>query len=593
MIRLELVDGNGTSVASTELEASRINENGITLFMPGGSSESLNANRIVETNGEAGRSGSIKIEKNKPYTFRLSASGLQSDGEIEIVLSSSAQAGDIGTSDAVIDGQQLNGSCLNMYVTNRVYSYKTIALFLFMILMTLVFVLLPFEKIDAGISKRTGKDEAVFSTWITRAMFMLAPFVAYFIIQKYAEFGLKEFLDQLLSEKGILNMLAIGLIWWLIYTVSNRVRISSALTVLAASLFGFTNYMLIQFREYPLMATDIAQLGTALQVADSYVITCDKALLWAILLTALWFVASFAPPGHKGLSVKKRLIPVAILLLWSGTFYLVFFGSSYIEDKGYFVSSFKPQGSYRRNGSALSFVITARNSFVKKPDGYNVEEIEKIANIYTSDKVTDADNVTEHTPNIIIIMNESFSDMAALGEIETSEDYIPFYRSLQENTVRTWMSSSVFGGSTANSEFECLTGFSMRFLPYMSVPFRSIIKEETPSFTDSLKEMGYGGNIAFHPGMRDSYCRDKVYPLLGFDQHISYEDLTDPDKIRDFVSDEYDYSCIEREFEKFRSSNADRPFYMFNVTIQNHGGYYYSTGVVDSGVEILSPDLQY
>lgn len=155
------------------------------------------------------------------------------------------------------------------------------------------------------------------------------------------------------------------------------------------------------------------------------------------------------------------------------------------------------------------------------------------------------------------------------------------------------MASSVFGGSTANSEFECLTGFSMRYLPFQSVPYRSVIRKETPSLATYMKEMGYGGNIAFHPGLQNSYNRNVVYPLLGFDEHVAKEDLDEPDLVRDFVSDEYDYGYVESRYEDFRAKNPDTPFYMFNVTIQNHGGYTFDTGVVDAGVEILSDDARF
>jgi phosphoglycerol transferase MdoB-like AlkP superfamily enzyme len=129
-------------------------------------------------------------------------------------------------------------------------------------------------------------------------------------------------------------------------------------------------------------------------------------------------------------------------------------------------------------------------------------------------------------------------------------------------------------------------------LPYRSVPFRSMIKEKTNSITGTLKDQGYGGIVAFHPGLADSYNRNNVYPLLGFDKVIAYEDLKKPEKIRDYVSDAYDYKVVEDEYEKYRKSGSKKPFFMFNVTIQNHAAYKLRTGRVDAGISITNADQQ-
>ena len=71
-------------------------------------------------------------------------------------------------------------------------------------------------------------------------------------------------------------------------------------------------------------------------------------------------------------------------------------------------------------------------------------------------------------PNMIVIMDEAFSDLAVLGEVKSSEDYMPFIHSLQrgaDNTVTGNLNVSVLGGNTANTEFEFLTGHTMAFLP--------------------------------------------------------------------------------------------------------------------------------
>ena len=104
-------------------------------------------------------------------------------------------------------------------------------------------------------------------------------------------------------------------------------------------------------------------------------------------------------------------------------------------------------------------------------------------------------------PNIIVIMNEAFSDPSVLGDFTTNEDYMPFVHSLldgADNTISGHLNVSVKGGNTANTEFEYLTGASMAFLPYGSIPYQQYVKKETPSMASYLSSLGYY-TIAMHP----------------------------------------------------------------------------------------------
>ena len=44
---------------------------------------------------------------------------------------------------------------------------------------------------------------------------------------------------------------------------------------------------------------------------------------------------------------------------------------------------------------------------------------------------TDSSEKKEELPNIIVAMNESFSDLNVLGDFTTNEDYMPYLHSLQ------------------------------------------------------------------------------------------------------------------------------------------------------------------
>lgn len=200
-------------------------------------------------------------------------------------------------------------------------------------------------------------------------------------------------------------------------------------------------------------------------------------------------------------------------------------------------------------------------------------------------------------PNIICIMNESLSDLSILGDLHTNMDYMPFMHSLKENTIRGNLYVPVNGAGTSNTEFEFLTGNSLAFLPAGANVYQLYIDDELPSLATTLGDLGYS-KTAFHPYYASGWNRPKVYPLMGFEDFVTIEDMIDPkileayqnsdnnvsilqqllkqhypDKdmlLRRYISDDYDFDQIISMYE---AKKKDTPMFLFNVTMQNHGGY--------------------
>ena len=162
--------------------------------------------------------------------------------------------------------------------------------------------------------------------------------------------------------------------------------------------------------------------------------------------------------------------------------------------------------------------------------------------------------------------------MAALGEFECNEDYMPFIHSLQdgaENTITGTLNVSVCGGNTANSEFEFLTGSSMAFLPQGSIPYQQYIKGEIDALPSYLASLGYK-TVGMHPYGASGWERDEVYPWLGFEETMFLADFVGENYIRKYVSDK---SCYDEIISLYEEKNEAEPLFVFNVTMQNHGAY--------------------
>ena len=563
--RVFIKDGN-KNVFESELDGKYIDSRGATYFKNGGDSASLNLNRITDEKVYEGYK-SVRLEKGKEYKLTIEYTDIKADSPVNI-------RGYSGKDKSTF----VRFSFDYLDVSKKLF----IAVVVMMVLL-LVLIWFPYSSFDVS----DGSVEL-----LNILVFILTPIVMLFVMHKISGIGTMEFLERIYKTRALMNLAIIWAFHSLFWFITNRFKAASVLTTISMFGFSFMNYLLLLFRDYPLIASDVFEIKTALSVADSYNITFDKYSMISIIVSAVWLIFILCIRGVKGHGLKTRAAALAVFALFTGGIYYELFKTDIIAEKNWFVSGFKPKASYRRNGYALSFFVTVRGMFVDKPAGYSIEAVRSITGGFESDPAAESAEVSESTPNIIAVMNESFSDLAVMGELDVNTDYMPFYHSLKENTVKGWMHSSIFGGSTADSEFEFLTGNSMYFLPYRSIPFRSMIKTETISLAGTLKDSGYGGITAFHPGTADSYNRNNVYPLLGFDKVMSIDDIGKPEKIRDFVSDDQDYHIVEQEYEEFRKTDAKTPYFMFNVTIQNHGGYALGSGVVDAGIEVEDPELR-
>lgn len=408
--------------------------------------------------------------------------------------------------------------------------------------------------------------------------------------------------DPFQTMKPYVQWLNVALFWFsalFLFGLTGRVSRALGIQTAFCAVYGLANYFVLEFRGAPIQPWDILSIGTAASVADNYEYRLDKDALTAligllVLLAAEFFLrADFYGPFKSRRALKKEaaagsapksdtpertptkrrrvIIARTALCLVTG---LLCFGYTKMLHNEDFVQKklrlydklFTPTTIQFKNGTVTAFLMELQYMSVEKPSGYNEKDArEALASYETA-------GTPANTPNIIVVMNEAFSDPAVLGGFTTNEDYMPFVHSLlrgAEDTVSGLLNVSVKGGNTANTEFEYLTGNSMAFLPYGSIPYQQYIKNETPSMASWLSGFGYR-TVAMHPYRAAGWDRNKVYPLMGFDEMYFQEFYKDSGVIRKYVSDEADYEKIIQIYEQ---KEPGEPLFLFNVTMQNHSSY--------------------
>ena len=149
----------------------------------------------------------------------------------------------------------------------------------------------------------------------------------------------------------------------------------------------------------------------------------------------------------------------------------------------------------------------------------------------------------EEKPDIIVIQCESFFDFTTdLGVENFSEDPLPFFHQLQQNSASGIVYSPVFGGGTSNAEFEVMTGISMANFVEGTNIYAKYINEPMISMGSILRNQGYY-SLVIHPYMESFYSRTKNYQYLGFNRFDSIESMRAADP--DFNERAYSYEGAE------------------------------------------------
>ena len=363
--------------------------------------------------------------------------------------------------------------------------------------------------------------------------------------------------------------LNIAFYYWLflfVFFIAGRTSISMAICVSAIAIIGVGNYFVVMFRSNPIVAWDIYSFETAMGVADNYVFSVDWALAEHIAMFILMLIVGVRTNIRLNKKILRPILTGAMCI--PAYFYISYLWQDNLErNTGLNDTLFNAKYMHSKDGFFVSFILDIHFLQIEEPKNYSDEYALSLLNKQKVEKV----ETPEELPDIIAIMDETFSDPAVLGEFETNKDYMPFVHSILRgevaNTISGYADVSVLGGNTANSEFEFLTGNSMAFFPNGSVPYLQYIRDGISTIVPQLEEYGYT-TYGTHPYRAKGWNREFIYDLMGFDYRYFQGSFPFEDKLRNYVSDEADFKSIL----EWRN-NTEGPFFMFNVTMQNHSNY--------------------
>lgn len=410
--------------------------------------------------------------------------------------------------------------------------------------------------------------------------------VLFFVLVSFAEFAILElFFDiAFVNYEPVIilkNVLIISALNLFLTGIFHHMKPALMISILFFMIVGIANYFVIAFRGYGIVFMDLYAVKTAATLAGSYDYSVNLPFVAAVLADVALFSVCILLPERRHSYRNAKFTLISLLGMSVSALFFFWIDSDIVFFRDVSGLTWDHNIGMKEYGYVLYFTSNAGKATVSEPIGYSVEKVDEILSRYEAET---EGRSSQQNPNLIMIMNESFSDLDVLGRVDTNQEVMPFYKSLSENVIKGYAESSVYGGYTANSEFEFLTGCTKAFLP--GNPYLQYIDNYIPTLIDNLKvQQGYQTAVAIHPYYPSGYNRNRVYPLLGFDEFLSLEDFSQTRLVRDYVGDWEDYEKIE---ELYENKKVGTSLCIFNVTMQNHNPYDDSTYQFENPVKITN-----
>ena len=389
----------------------------------------------------------------------------------------------------------------------------------------------------------------------------------------------------LLLEWALIAFAMLGLFFLFQRRCGGAVVLAIALYVL-----GLAEYFVILFKSMPISPGDLTALSTAAAVAGTgftYTITsfCMLSLAFTVIAIQICTLAAQVAPKRQKGSWRGLVLNLLIAIVCLGgiaahTTLLDYYHTLYIQ-----VYSWRPLESYYRQGFLPSFISGAQTIKPSKPEDYTVSGAKKLiseyAKEYDDNNQTGGSSATrleatkqfdEEKPTVIAVMNETFSDLSIYQNMHADYQGPTYFKSIDDCLSRGRLYVSAYGGGTANTEFEFLTGNSMAYLGSGVYPYTTYDLTDTENLAAQFKSLGYY-TTAMHPNHGTNWNRENVYKDFGFDQFLTINDFQNAETLRGMVTDRATYDKILELLD----TNSN-PQFIFDVTMQNHSGY--DTGLI-------------
>ncbi len=341
---------------------------------------------------------------------------------------------------------------------------------------------------------------------------------------------------------------------------------SIPVTAALTTAWSVGNFYVVKFHGSPLYFSEFANFRTAMNVLGGYSLQWERRITWMLLLGVACCGAGlllrlFRQRGLRFWSLRQFLWSLGAfcgvsLLLWLSLFV-------WQKPKPRETVAWTWRDGVYVYGYPSSIVEDVDRSihYLIQPEGYDAAHLDSL-------KPRTDQSLPAECPDIILIINETFCDLADYMPFSTDVDYLEAFYNLPGAVIGKAAIPHV-GGGTNNTEFEVLTGNSMSLLT-MYAPFNYVsLNRDDTNAARYLKSLGYR-SAALHCEPGSNYSRNRAYPAMGFDQVVMGNEnflCRSYGKRRNLDEDNY------QDMLRVGESLGEGPRFLYLLTFQNHGGW--------------------
>lgn len=403
--------------------------------------------------------------------------------------------------------------------------------------------------------------------WFSLPLQFLLACLINFLIETVSRLSLFEAWDYMTGTPLVFlyNAFMIFATFMIVYLFRRRVFVRILLSVFWLFL-GVCNGYLLTKRVTPFNAQDLKVLSDALELTGNYFNTFELVMIIIGVIAVVFWVVSMWRRGGQYAGKMHRIIALGGV---AAAFGACLWLTDEAIDKRVISNYFGNIAfAYEDYGFPYCFSSSLFNTGINEPAGYSEETMAEISGDGEITKAS-ADRSEEEMPNIMFVQLESFFDPTEVEWLRFSEDPIPNLRKLFSDYSTGYFKVPSVGAGTANTEFEVLTGMSMRFFGPGEYPYKTYAKfNPMESAASALKNLGYGAE-ALHNNGGNFYSRAQVFNNMGFDHYTSKEFMnilqTTP---KGWATDDILVPNIMESMDTTEGQD-----FVFTVSVEGHGEY--------------------
>lgn len=368
----------------------------------------------------------------------------------------------------------------------------------------------------------------------------------------------------------IFSILVYNILYLILMGIYNNSKKAHITLIIFFFIILLISNIKLYYLEEPLFISDLNMLKNSNELLSLikrdllkiFTSNIKNIILILISLTIIIFYSNIFK--YKFINPKKRVISslVGIFLV-----YIIF---SYNTFSNYLYSNilcnvkdYASYVNYKEKYSYFGIITGMYKSYYEKYDFNKYKDVD-LTNVELDNYNQIENNIG--TPNIIVILSESFFDASLLNEnITYDKNITENFNELKNEGYIVNLVSPSYGGMTANVTYQLLTGSNMSIYSNGIIPFVQYFKNEKeyPSLVRELKNNEY--QISEYT-TSDAYNIESSFEKIGFDNYNLINSNNHEKGY--FASDDFIADIIIEELQK----NNNKQFMLFE-TMQNHMDY--------------------